>query len=507
MNQKNTLVEILSSRKDLRPAIGSPGMQDLSYAQLYELVSNTVSQLNEVGIGRNDRVAIVLNNGPFMATAFISVACGMTAAPLNPSFCADEFEFYLKDLQIKALLVEKDSTSPAIAVAKKLGIMIMTLLPSTEIAGQFVLEQCGAEKLHLNSGGWAQKNDIALILHTSGTTSRPKIVPLSQTNVCTSAMNIAATLDFEVHDRGINIMPLFHIHGLIAGVLAPLSRGSFVSCTLGFNAMKFFSWMNEVKPTWYTAVPTMHQAILTRAKHNQEIISQNPLRFIRSSSASMPTKVITDIEQIFQTQLIESYGMTEASHQMCSNLLSPGIRKPGTVGIAQGVEVAIINEKGELLKSGLAGEIVIKGPNITVGYENNPQANTESFINGWFRTGDLGSLDSDGYLTITGRSKEIINRGGEKISPREVDEILLNHPAIQQALTFAMPHEKLGEEVAALVVLHDGYSADEKSIREFSSNYLADFKIPKNIIFMTEIPKGATGKMQRVGLAQRLNLN
>jgi acyl-CoA synthetase (AMP-forming)/AMP-acid ligase II len=271
--------------------------------------------------------------------------------------------------------------------------------------------------------------------------------------------------------------------------------------------MKFFGWMNEVKPTWYTAVPTMHQAILTRAKHNQEIISQNPLRFIRSSSASMPTKVITDIEQIFKTQLIESYGMTEASHQMCSNLLSPGIRKPGTVGIAQGVEVAIINEEGEPQPPGIEGEIVIKGPSITAGYDNNPQANMESFIHGWFKTGDLGSLDSDGYLTITGRSKEIINRGGEKISPREVDEILLNHPAIQQALTFAMPHEKLGEEVAALVVLHDGYIADEKSIREFSSNYLADFKIPKNIIFMTEIPKGATGKMQRVGLAQRLNLN
>jgi acyl-CoA synthetase (AMP-forming)/AMP-acid ligase II len=192
---------------------------------------------------------------------------------------------------------------------------------------------------------------------------------------------------------------------------------------------------------------------------------------------------------------------------MCSNLLSPGIRKPGTVGIAQGVEVAIINEEGEPQPPGIEGEIVIKGPSITAGYDNNPQANMESFIHGWFKTGDLGSLDSDGYLTITGRSKEIINRGGEKISPREVDEILLNHPAIQQALTFAMPHEKLGEEVAALVVLHDGYIADEKSIREFSSNYLADFKIPKNIIFMTEIPKGATGKMQRVGLAQRLNLN
>jgi acyl-CoA synthetase (AMP-forming)/AMP-acid ligase II len=301
-------------------------------------------------------------------------------------------------------------------------------------------------------------------------------------------------------------MPLFHIHGLIAGILAPLSAGSFVSCTPGFNALKFFSWMDEIKPSWYTAVPTMHQTILTRAPNNQTVIANNPLRFIRSSSSSMPTKVIEELEVCFKAPLIESYGMTEASHQMCSNLLPPAKRKPGTVGVAAGPKVAIMDEQGNILGTNQTGEIVIQGPNVTQGYENNPKANAENFTNHWFRTGDQGIIDDEGYVTITGRLKEIINRGGEKISPREVDEILMEHPAVLQVVTFAIPHDKLGEEVGAVVVLREGKTAEEKEIREFAARSLADFKVPKKIIFMDEIPKGATGKLQRIGLAAKLGL-
>jgi len=264
--------------------------------------------------------------------------------------------------------------------------------------------------------------------------------------------------------------------------------------------------MDEVKPTWYTAVPTMHQTILTRANNNLDIIKKNPLRFIRSSSSSMPTKVIEELEACFNAPLIESYGMTEASHQMCSNLLPPGLRKPGTVGVAAGPKVAIMNEKGKLLGANIPGEIVIQGPNVTKGYENNPKANAENFTKGWFRTGDQGIMDEEGYVTITGRLKEIINRGGEKISPREVDEILMEHPAVLQVVTFAIPHEKLGEEVGAVVVLREGKTATEKEIRDFVSTRLADFKVPKKILFMDELPKGATGKLQRIGLAAKLGL-
>jgi acyl-CoA synthetase (AMP-forming)/AMP-acid ligase II len=301
-------------------------------------------------------------------------------------------------------------------------------------------------------------------------------------------------------------MPLFHIHGLIAGVLAPLAAGSQVFCTPGFNALKFFAWMDEARPTWYTAVPTMHQTILARAPKNAEVIARHPLRFIRSSSSSIPPQVIAEIEAVFKAPLIESYGMTEATHQMASNPLPPAVRKPGTVGIAAGPEVAIMGEDGTLMPRGATGEIVIRGPNVTAGYENNPKANAEAFVDGWFRTGDQGVMDEDGYLSITGRLKEIINRGGEKVSPREVDEILMDHPAVAQVVTFGMPHDKLGEEVAAAVVLREGQTATERDLQTFVSSRAADFKVPKKILIMDEIPKGATGKLQRIGLAAKLGL-
>ena len=301
-------------------------------------------------------------------------------------------------------------------------------------------------------------------------------------------------------------MPLFHIHGLIAGTLVPMSAGSQVCYTTGFNALKFFSWMAEVRPTWYTAVPTMHQAILSRAGKSMDVIKANPLRFIRSSSSSLPPQVIKELEEVFGAPVIESYGMTEAAHQMSSNPLPPGKRKPGTVGIAAGPEVTVIDTDANPVPPGTTGEIAIRGENVTSGYENNPKANAEAFIRGWFRTGDQGLMDADGYLTITGRLKEIINRGGEKISPREVDEILLDHPAVQQCVTFAVPHDKLGEDVAAAVVLREGAHADEKGLRTYVATRLTDFKVPRKILILPEIPKGATGKIQRIGLAKKLGL-
>jgi acyl-CoA synthetase (AMP-forming)/AMP-acid ligase II len=301
-------------------------------------------------------------------------------------------------------------------------------------------------------------------------------------------------------------MPLFHIHGLIAGVLAPLAAGSQVFCTPGFNALRFFAWMEEAAPTWYTAVPTMHQAILSRAGKNADVIARHRLRFLRSSSSSIPPQVIRELEETFGAPLIESYGMTEAAHQMASNPLPPAVRKPGSVGLAAGPEIAIMDEQGGLLPRGAVGEIVIRGPNVTSGYENNPKANAEAFVGGWFRTGDQGVIDADGYLSLTGRLKEIINRGGEKISPREVDEILMDHPAVAQVVCFGMPHAKLGEEVAAVVVVRDGAAVTERELQAFVGGRAADFKVPRRILFMDEIPKGATGKLQRIGLAARLGL-
>jgi acyl-CoA synthetase (AMP-forming)/AMP-acid ligase II len=502
-----TVQALLNGGEASSAALRAPSVAPLTYEALRQLTAKTVRELNAHGIGRNDRVAIVLDNGPHMAAAFLAIACGATAAPLNPAYRADEFVFYLSDLQAKLLIVGEHSDSAALEVAARLAIPVAQLRGSVTHAGQFelVFPDTVAPREAAQPGA-AQPEDVALLLHTSGTTSRPKIVPLKQRNLTASAYNIGRTLAFTPADRGLNIMPLFHIHGLIAGILAPLAAGSEVFCTPGFNALKFFGWMAEAKPTWYSGVPTMHQAILSRASKSADVIRANPLRFIRSSSSSLPPRVIRELETVFGTPVIEAYSMTEAAHQMTSNPLPPGKRKPGSVGVAAGPEVCILGPDGEPAPHGVTGEIAIRGPNVMSGYESNPSANAEAFSHGWFRTGDQGVMDAEGYVTITGRLKEIINRGGEKISPREVDEVLMEHPAVAQCVTFAMPHDKLGEDVAAVVVLREGQIATERELRDFAATRLVDFKVPRKIVFRDEVPKGATGKLQRIGLAQKLGL-
>ncbi|MBT5572150.1 MAG: AMP-binding protein [Alphaproteobacteria bacterium] len=502
-----TILNLIDGGADDAVALAAPDRKPLTYAGLRALAAKTISDMNTLGIGRNDRVAIVLPNGPEMAAAFIAVGAGATTAPLNPGYRGEEFRFYLEDLGAKALFVEAGSQSPAIDVARDLGVAVYELdVPDGSPAGTFEIAagENGAGVPALP--GAAEPEDVGLVLHTSGTTSRPKIVPLSQTNICASGRHIGETLGLTGDDCCVNIMPLFHIHGLIAAVLSSMAAGGSTYCTPGFDALRVFRWFEDATPSWYTAVPTMHQAILSRAGRNQDILDAMDLRFIRSSSSSLPPQVMVALEETFGCPVIESYGMTEAAHQMASNLLPPGARKAGSVGVAAGPEVEIMDLDGKIMDRGATGEIVIRGPNVTKGYEANEKANAEGFTNGWFRTGDQGMFDEDGYLSITGRLKEIINRGGEKISPREVDEILLDHPAVGQAVTFALPHEKLGEEVAAAVVLKEGESATETDIREFAATHLADFKVPRKVIFLEEIPKGATGKLQRIGLHEKLGL-
>ena len=499
-----TMTELLAKGGEGAPAIGAPGRAWLSHGQLRALAGRTVASLNAMGIGRGDRVAMVLPNGPEMAALFVSAACGATTAPLNPAYKADEFDFYLSDLNAKALVVMAGMDTPARAVAASRSIPVVELVPGQH-AGDFTLvSDLVGSATH---PGEAQADDVALVLHTSGTTSRPKIVPLRQSNITASAVHIGATLQLSADDVCLNIMPLFHIHGLIAAVTSTLAAGAAVCCTPGFNAFKFFAWYDEVRPTWFTAVPTMHQALLGLAARNKELIGRGRLRLIRSSSASLPPQVMMELEDLFHVPVIESYGMTEASHQMASNPLPPRPHFPGSVGIAAGPKIAIMSEAGAMMEAGELGEIVIRGRNVTAGYEANPEANAKAFTDGWFRTGDEGYLDPAGYLRLTGRLKEIINRGGEKVSPLEVDNVLMDHPDVAQVLTFAMPHAKLGEEVAACVVLREGATENEHAIRDFAGERLAAFKVPRRIVFLAEIPKGATGKLMRIGLAAKLGLS
>jgi acyl-CoA synthetase (AMP-forming)/AMP-acid ligase II/acyl carrier protein len=484
-------------------AILAPGRKPLSYKDLFEQASYVVSKLNELGVDRNDNVAIVLPNGPEMAVAFLTVACGASSAPLNPGYGANEFDFYLADLNARALILLTGMDSPARDVAVGRGIPIIDLIPSMGFgAGKFSLSYSLGNQP--SRPGFAQDSDVALVLHTSGTTSRPKMVPLTHTNICASAANISESLALNREDRCLNVMPLFHIHGLIGALLASITAGGSVVSTPGFESLSFFDWLQEFKPSWYSAVPTIHQAILAEVGMNSRIIAANRLRLIRSSSASLPPQVMADLEAAFQAPVIESYGMTEASHQMASNPLPPRARKPGSVGLPAGPEIAIMDTAGNLLEHGETGEIVIRGANVTRGYENNPEANNQAFTNGWFRTGDEGYFDPEGYLYLSGRIKEMINRGGEKIAPREVDEVFLQHPAVVQAVAFAIPHQTLGEDLAVAVVLKAGQSVQEKDLRNFSFTRVAGYKVPSQVLVLDKIPKGPTGKLQRIGLSEKL---
>ena len=494
-----TMLECNAARFGSRPAIlGESGVR-LSHQEMHAHVRATAQALNTLGIVRGDRLAIVLPPGPDLAVAFLAVAAGATAAPLNPAYFEKEFEFHLRDLSARALIVPQGSDSPARVAAAGLGVPVVELNPLEEGGGIFGLS--GATPSVETALDFAGPDDVALVLHTSGTTSRPKKVPLSHANLCASARNIAATLQLQADDISLSVMPLFHIHGL-ACVLAALGAGGSCVCIRSFDANQFPGWLKTWEPTWFSAVPTMLQALLDFA--GDFPFPASSLRFIRSSSAPLPPTMMAGLEKAFGVPVIESYGMTEAAHQMASNPLPPRARKSGSVGIPAGPKVAILDEAGARLESSHIGEVAIMGPNVTRGYENNPQANASAYCTGWFRTGDQGYFDKEGYLFITGRLKELINRGGEKIAPREIDEALLAHSSVRQTVAFAVPHPSLGEDIASAVVLQAGASCTEAELRAFMLDRLPAFKVPSRIVLVDDLPKGPTGKIQRVGMAKRL---
>ena len=465
----------------------------ITYQELAGQVDDLASQLTNIGLRKGDRIAIALPNGLEVIASFLAASTVGTAAPLNPSYTRDEFKFYLEDTGARALILPKDNSDEARAAATEGKILII----ESSIDGSGRVRFAAEGKL--NSSASATTNDnIALILHTSGTTSRPKRVPLSHANLLTSARNVANTYQLTGEDVSLCVMPLFHVHGLVASTLATFATGGTVVVPPKFNPLSFWSMVRDHRATWYSAVPTIHQVLLSRARGARPSGAER-LRFIRSCSAALAPQVMTDLESTFGVPVLEAYGMTEAAHQMASNPLPPAERKPGSVGRGTAVEIAILDEAGNLLPSGATGEVSIKGPNVFGGYEGNAEANAESFSNGWFRTGDQGTLDHDGYLTLVGRIKELINRGGEKISPREIDEALLRHPAVAEACCFGIPDRIYGEDVAAAVVLKE--AATEKELIAHCRSSLSDFKCPTTIYILDSIPRTATGKIQRRNVA------
>ncbi len=509
MTRPTTLRGLLDAGADDSAAIVASDGSVLNHGELRAEVDRLAARLRSLGLGPADRIAIVVPNGPEMAIAFLAAACVGCAAPLNPKYRASELRFYLDDVCAKALITRPDETGSDArdaALTAEADVLDVALTGSVSGGSGPMDLLASSPDSEPATPARPTSDEVALVLHTSGTTSRPKIVPLRQRNLAQSAAGIAASLSLDANDRSLQVMPLFHIHGLLAGLLAPLSAGGAVACTEGFDAFRFFAQLEALRPSYYTAVPTMHQMVLSRSARHRDAARAAGLRFVRSSSASLPTPVLTDLEGLFGAPVIEAYGMTEATHQMCANPLPPAVAKPRSVGVPTGIELAVLDDRNRPRSPGERGEVSIKGATVIDGYENNPDANAAAFTDGWFRTGDEGYLDDDGYLFLTGRLKEQINRGGEKVSPLEVDEALLAHPSVAQAVTFAMPHPKLGEEVAAAVVAATGSRVDERELRRFVGQSLAAFKVPRRILVLDELPKGATGKLQRIGLADRLGL-
>ncbi|WP_282203063.1 non-ribosomal peptide synthetase [Kitasatospora fiedleri] len=503
------LRRLIADRAADRPeavALLAPDRAPLSYRALARRVEEVGRTLNGLGLGRPHRVALVLPNGPDLAVAFLGTAAYAQSAPLNPAYRRQEFAFYLADMRADALLVEAGDDSPAVEVARERGLRIIELTsrPGSP-AGEFELRSAGpATPVPAADGGPGGPDDTALILHTSGTTDRPKLVPLTHANLHVAARNTGAAFALDEHDLCLNPMPLFHAHGLTSTLLATLVRGAGIVCTPGFSDTGFYRWLGEFRPTWYTAVPAMHQALLSVADRHREVLAATRLRFVRSASAPLPGAVLTALEEAFRAPVIEAYGMTEAGSLVTTNPLPPGTRKPRSVGLPVGEAVAVLDKAGRPVPVGESGEIAIRGANVTAGYEANPEANALAFTGGWLRTGDEGRLDADGYLYVVGRSKEIINRGGSKVAPVEIDEVLAGHPAVKLAVAFGVPHPTLGEDVAVAVVPRPGAVVVERDIRAYARERLADFKVPSRVHLVEDVPRSPTGKVQRLRLAELL---
>lgn len=488
-----------------KTALLSPGRQACSHEQLASSVVATAARLVEAGMKPGDVVAIVMPNGPEMAILFLAVTTVAVAAPLNPSYREAELAFYLDDLGAKMLICPKDGYEAAKSLARARGMIVAEVdLSGSGACDDLCIDLPAALSNTVADIRQNRSGDIVLMLHTSGTTARPKLVGLTRANIEASIANIVATLRLGQDDVGLSILPLFHIHGLIATLCAPLSAGGAVVCTEGFDALKVFRWIEAFSPSWYSAVPSMHQAILQRAKRNPEVVGKARLRFVRSSSAALAPATLEGLEKTFRCPVVEAYGMTEAAHQITSNGMEQ--RLPGSVGQATGTQVRVVDGGWNDLPAGSVGAIVIRGDNVHGGYLNAPSANAEAFRDGWFDTGDQGYLDERGRLTITGRTKEIINRGGEKIAPLELDAVLARDDRIAEAIAFAIPHTSLGEDVAVAVVPAEGHVLAAEDIRAALADVLAPHKVPRTVVFLDAIPKGPTGKIQRLSLARLLGL-
>jgi len=486
-------------------AILAPAREPLRFAELPERLRAVRGTLAQCGIGRGDRVVSVLPRGPETATCYLGVAACAIYVPLNPGYTESEFSAHLTKLRPKAVILPDGGGGAARRCAETLGLAIIDLVAeTTKPAGWFRLVLTGGPlgKPDSKTPAWNGADDVALVLLTSGSTSEHKLVPLKVRHLLAYAQAAGTHYGFGPGDRCLHVMPMFHGHGLMSSLLVPLANGSGVICSPNFDIPSFFQEMRTLRPTWYSAASSIHHAILARIDDYRDIAREARLRFIRSGSGRLDPKVMTGLEEAFGAPMLERYGMSETGGTLTSNPMPPGLRKPGTVGTRMFNEVAIMDESGKLLGPNCDGEVVARGPSVFDGYLDTPEANAAAFVNGWFRTGDLGRFDDDGYLTLIGRTKDVINRGGEKIGTLEVEAALAKHPAVEEVCVFAIPHPSLGEEVAAAVTISAGRTVSKQEMRTHARGLLTGFKVPREVFFLPSLPKGATNKIRRDQVAQ-----
>jgi len=471
-------------------AILAPGRNLLTYSNLWKHIQTLQNTLAGHGVEPGQVTALVLPGGPEFILAFLALSSTGACAPLDTALTENEYHSYLSRLGARTLIVSDSQQTPATRAALSLGIRVLTIHTLENIS----------EFGHSDEAGSGRTTEAALLLFTSATTDSPKLVPLTWSNLNAMAIHDVHALQLTATDRVLCLMPLFHLHGL-ATVLTQLSCGGSVICTPGFEPDSFPGWLTEFRPTWFTSSPPLNRAILNVARQHPEVFRNTSLRFIRSGTAALEPHLLTLLEDAVGVPVLNGYGSTETGG-IARN--TGECRKPGSVGRSSGVELQIMDSCGNVLLPEREGEIEVRGPSVTSGYLDNPEANQSAFRDGWFRTGDIGHLDQDGFLFITGRLKELINRGGEKISPQDVEAVLMRHPAVADAAACAIPHATLGEEVAAALVLREGACATEWELRQFAATQLAPFKVPRRILLVDSIPRTATGKPRRGILAEQL---
>ena len=496
-SEARTLREALLRHAAASPesfAIVSSTYQPFSFGELAAQLDYFGTTLRAAGLGYGSRVAIALSDAPQAALAIISVSCAAVAVPLDPNLTRVEMETRLKLLGADAIIVLAGDDSPLRDDAERQGILVIEAVPVTE--GGLSLSLVGPKKAVAAPPSTPGPREPAFILQSSGTTAEPKLIPYSHANMLAAAARVKGWFNLHENDRCLSVTPVYYCHGLTLTVFAPLLSGGSVAFPASSSRPDLKEWLIYLKPSWYSAGPTMHRAILEKARSHEDKPISHELRFVLSGGAPLSPEIQLELQSTLGVAVLDHYGLTEAA-QISTNLPPPGPAKMGTCGIPDPDTVMIVGADGAPLRPGDTGEILVGGPSVIERYLNAPDLTTACFVDGWFRTGDIGSIDEEGFLIVRGRLKEIINRGGEKISPMEIEVALLRHPDVAEAAAFAVPHPRLGDDVAAAVVLHPHASAMPDELRQFLGTQIAWFKVPRRITVLQELPKGKTGKIQR----------